>query len=339
MAERGRALKKERAGETEGRKRNRKSRRGRGKEKKEQGRQREEKKEQERQKEGNRKGREKEKRREEKEEKDRMILERLARASRARVEKKKAEYPLERIRGDAFAAAAQERGGDKTGAPAFERALTGKGISFICEVKRASPSKGIIAAEFPYREIAAEYEAAGAAALSVLTEPEYFLGNDRYLREIAAKSRLPVLRKDFTVDEYQIYEAKTLGASAVLLICAILEQERLERFLKIAESVGLSALVEAHDAEEVKRAVQAGAGIIGVNNRNLRDFTVDVSNSLRLRALIPDGVICVSESGICTPEDVEALYRNKTDAVLIGEALMRSPDKKAALAKLAGRCV
>lgn len=267
-----------------------------------------------------------------------MILERLAQASRARAEERKAEISLEQMRERACTAAAKEKADREQETNAFEEALKGPGISFICEIKKASPSKGVIASEFPYTRIAREYEAAGAAALSVLTEPQYFLGSDRYLQEIAAGRNLPVLRKDFTVDEYQIYEAKVLGASAVLLICAILGQEELERFLEIAAGVGLAALVEAHDAQEVRRAVRAGAKIIGVNNRNLRDFTVDVSNSLRLRSLVPDHVLYVSESGIQTPGDVEALYKNGTDAVLIGETLMRSADKGAALARLRSGC-
>lgn len=201
-------------------------------------------------------------------------------------------------------------------------------MSFICEVKKASPSKGIIAEDFPYMQIAGEYEKAGAAAISCLTEPYYFKGSDDYLKEIAAHVQIPVLRKDFTVDEYMIYEAKVFGASAVLLICAILTDEELARFHKIADSLGLSALVEAHTEEEVRRAIASGARIIGVNNRDLKTFKVDINTSTRLRKLVPDDIVYVSESGIRNAEDIAALYKNNTDAVLIGETLMRAPDKK-----------
>lgn len=201
-------------------------------------------------------------------------------------------------------------------------------MSFICEVKKASPSKGIIAEDFPYMQIAGEYEKAGAAAISCLTEPYYFKGSDDYLKEIAEHVQIPVLRKDFTVDEYMIYEAKVLGASAVLLICAILTDEELARFQKIADSLGLSALVEAHTEEEVRRAIASGARIIGVNNRDLKTFKVDINTSTRLRKLVPDDIVYVSESGIRNAEDIAALYKNNTDAVLIGETLMRAPDKK-----------
>ncbi len=258
-----------------------------------------------------------------------MILDEIAEKTRERIAKKKLEIPADMLR-----AKAEEMSAD-TGF-AFERALRGEDIRFICEVKKASPSKGLIAKEFPYLEIAKEYEQAGAAAISVLTEPFYFQGSDGYLREIAGAVGIPVLRKDFTVDEYMIYEAKVLGANAVLLICAILNDGELARYLKLAHSLGLSALVEAHDGEEVRRALSCGARIIGVNNRDLKTFQVDIENSLRLRSLIPDEVIFVSESGMRTPEDIAALRRNGTDAVLIGETLMRSPDKRAALDALRG---
>ena len=219
---------------------------------------------------------------------------------------------------------------------AFETALRKPELSFICECKKASPSKGLIAPEFPYRQIAREYEAAGADCISVLTEPEWFLGSDRYLQEIAREVSLPCLRKDFTVDAYMIYRAKRLGASAILLICAILREEQIRDSLKICDRLGLSALVEAHDEEEVRMALRAGARIIGVNNRNLKDFTVDPENSRRLRELIPPGVLFVSESGVKTPGDVKNLRQRGADAVLIGETLMRAADKKAELARLRG---
>lgn len=258
-----------------------------------------------------------------------MILQEIAEKTRLRVAEEKTALPLSEMK-----KRAQELNPD-TGFP-FKKALSTADISFICEVKRASPSKGIIAEDFPYLDIARDYEAAGAAAISCLTEPFWFKGSDRYLQEIAAAVNIPVLRKDFTVDEYMIYQAKTLGASAVLLICSILSKEQLAEYLEIAHSLGLSALVEAHDEEEVKTAVSVGAGIIGVNNRDLKTFTVDINNSARLRKLVPPEILFVSESGIKTAQDIAALRQNGTNAVLIGETLMRSPDKKAALAQLRG---
>ncbi len=218
----------------------------------------------------------------------------------------------------------------------FARALAREGISFICEVKKASPSKGLIAPDFPYLETAKDYERAGAAAISCLTEPFYFQGQDQYLREIAQAVQIPVLRKDFTVDEYMIYQAKTLGASAVLLICAILDDGQLAAYGQLARELGLSALVEAHDEEEVERALRADARIIGVNNRDLRTFTVDINNSLRLRRLVPPEILFVSESGIRTAEDIRNLRENGTDAVLIGETLMRSKEKERLLREWRG---
>lgn len=218
----------------------------------------------------------------------------------------------------------------------FLQALQKDGMSYICEVKKASPSKGLIASDFPYLAIAKEYEQAGASAISCLTEPFYFQGADQYLREISAVVQIPVLRKDFTVDEYMIYQAKSLGASAVLLICAILDDGELRAYRQLAKELGLDALVEAHDEYEVDRALNLGAEIVGVNNRDLRTFQVDMNNSIRLRKMAPDNVVFVSESGIRTPEDIRLLYENKVDAVLIGETLMRSPDKKAALESLNG---
>ena len=219
---------------------------------------------------------------------------------------------------------------------AFENALKKPDISFICECKKASPSKGLIAPYFPYKEIAAEYEAAGADCISVLTEPKWFLGKDQYLKEIADTVSIPCLRKDFTVDEYMIYEAKLLGASAVLLICSILEESQLGEYMAVCDELGLSALVEAHDEDEVSMALQAGARMIGVNNRNLKDFTVDTENSRRLREQIPPQVLFVSESGVQDADDVRKLRRIGADAVLIGETLMRAPDKMTKLAELRG---
>lgn len=224
-----------------------------------------------------------------------------------------------------------------TGKPfAFEQALKKEDVSFICECKKASPSKGLIAPNFPYLEITKEYETAGADCISVLTEPKWFLGNDEYLKEIAKTVSIPCLRKDFTVDEYQIYQAKVLGASAVLLICSLLTEDQIKDYIRICDNLGLSALVEAHDEQEVQTALNTGARIIGVNNRNLKDFSVDTDNSRRLRELIPPGVLFVSESGVRTAEDVETLRKIGADAVLIGETLMRASDKRAKLAELRG---
>ena len=256
------------------------------------------------------------------------ILDELAAYARARVADAKKETPLEALRKRALSR--------PKGDFAFENALKKPGVSFICECKKASPSKGIIAPDFPYLEIAKEYEAAGADCISVLTEPKWFLGSDRYLEEIALSVSLPCLRKDFTVDAYMIYEAKLLGASAVLLICSILSEEALRQYIGLCDELGRSALVEAHDGEEVGMALRAGARMIGVNNRNLKDFSVDTDLSRRLRALIPPEVIFVSESGVKTPADVELRRETGADAVLVGETLMRAPDKAAKLAELRG---
>lgn len=256
------------------------------------------------------------------------ILDQLAAHARERTEQAKQRVPLEELKQRALAL--------PKGDFAFENALRKPGLSFICECKKASPSKGLIAPNFPYLKIAREYEAAGADCISVLTEPKWFLGSDSYLREIASAVSVPCLRKDFTVDEYMIYEAKLLGASAVLLICSILSEEQIREYLGVCDALGLSALVEAHDEAEVRMALRAGARVIGVNNRNLKDFSVDTENSRRLRALIPSDVLFVSESGVRDAADVETLRGIGADAVLIGEALMRAPDKKAALAALRG---
>lgn len=219
---------------------------------------------------------------------------------------------------------------------AFENALRGEEMAFICECKKASPSKGLISPDFPYLQIARDYEEAGADCISVLTEPKWFLGSDLYLKEIADAVSIPCLRKDFTVDPYMIYEARILGASAVLLICSILNDKDLASYLEICDTLGLSALVEAHDEEEVRTALRAGARIIGVNNRNLKDFSVNADNSRRLRDLVPGHILFVSESGVSGPEDIAVLRRIGADAVLIGEALMRAEDKKKQLARLKG---
>ena len=210
----------------------------------------------------------------------------------------------------------------------FERALRRAGISYIMEIKRASPSKGVIAPNFDYKSIAKEYEDIGAAAISVVTEPDFFKGDDDFLAEIAKIVKIPVLRKDFVVDEYMIYEAKLLGADAVLLICSILDEITLMRCLNLAERLGMSALVEAHSPMQVKKALRVGAKIIGVNNRDLRNFEVDLNNSIELRSMVPENIIFVSESGIKTYDDIKTLEENNVDAVLVGETLMRSHDKR-----------
>ena len=259
---------------------------------------------------------------------DRMsILNEIAARTKERIAEEKFKFPLRELisqQNSDLAKHAEEK-------ISFLEALKKPGMSYICEVKKASPSKGLIAPDFPYLDIAKEYEQAGASAISCLTEPFYFQGADRYLQEISQAVNIPVLRKDFTVDEYMIYQAKAFGASAVLLICAILDNSQLKAFGELAQELGLDALVEAHDQWEVDRALNLGVKIVGVNNRNLHDFTVDMGNSIRLRNMAPADTVFVSESGIKTAEDIRILYENQVDAVLIGETLMRSPDKKAAL--------
>lgn len=248
------------------------------------------------------------------------ILNEIAEDTRKRVESSKKALPLADLK---------KRLGSiqKVSDLPFENALKADGISLICEIKRASPSKGMIAEEFPYLEIAKEYESAGASCISVLTEPRWFKGDVRFLKEISSEVSTPIIRKDFIVDEYMIYEAKLAGASAVLLICSILEDDRIKEYLRICDELNLSALVETHDETEVKRAIDCGARIIGINNRNLRDFTVDINNGIKLRSLIPDGIITVAESGIKDHNDILELQKAGFDAALIGETIMRSKDK------------
>lgn len=260
------------------------------------------------------------------------ILEQLADYARLRVQADREKVPLGELRRRCAEGAVPAR------EPfAFETALKTPGLSFICEIKKASPSKGVISEDFPYLAIAKEYEAAGANCISCLTEPKWFLGSDRIFSEIRAAVDTPMIRKDFTVDEYQLYQAKRMGADAVLLICALLDEETLRRYLVLCDDLGLSALVEAHDEHELKTALSAGARIVGVNNRNLKDFSVDTGNSRRLRVLAPEGVLFVSESGVRSAEDVQALRESGVDAVLIGEALMRAADKKAMLNRFRGK--
>lgn len=256
------------------------------------------------------------------------ILEKLAVHAMKRVQETEKTHSFDKVKSNALAL--------PRGDFAFERALQKPEIAFICECKKASPSKCVIAEDFPYLDIAKAYEAAGADCISVLTEPKWFLGSDAYLQEIAQVVSIPCLRKDFTVSDYQIYEAKLLGAQAVLLICSILTPEQIRKYIRICDVLGISVLVEAHDATEVRTAVNSGARIIGVNNRNLRDFTVDTDNSRKLRELVPDSILFVSESGVKSAEDVRKLRQIGADAVLIGETLMQASDKRAKLSELRG---
>ena len=268
------------------------------------------------------------------------ILGEIAAYTRERIAGEKEKLPLAEVRRRAEELVKSDTSTEtagNTGRHRLYRALAKPGMSYICEVKKASPSKGLIAPYFPYLEIAGEYEEVGASAISCLTEPKWFLGSDQYLEEIAGSVSIPVLRKDFIIDEYMIYGAKAYGAAAILLICAILDDAQLAAYRALADSLGMDVLIEAHDAVEVYRAVRSGASIIGVNNRNLRDFTVDMRNSIRLRQAVTDPMtIFVSESGIKTHQDIEELKRNGIGAVLIGETLMRSDDKKAMLESLNG---
>lgn len=258
-----------------------------------------------------------------------MILDEIAAATKKRVEICKQRISLEEMKEKACSLPV----GD--GFP-FEIPLRGGKAAFICEIKKASPSKGVIAEEFPYVDIAKQYKEAGADSISVLTEPDYFMGSTKYLEEIHKNVDTPLLRKDFTIDEYMIYEAKVTGASAVLLICSLLPEAVLRKWIGLCETLGLSALVEAHDEEEIRSAVRAGARIIGVNNRDLKTFQVDINNCLRLREKVPEDILFVAESGIRTREDIEALEQGGVNGVLIGETLMRSGDKKKTLAELRG---
>lgn len=257
-----------------------------------------------------------------------MILDKLADSSQKRVERQKEVICLEQMK--YISAQIKKKNFE------FEKALRGEGIQYICEVKKASPSKGLIAEHFDYLSIAKEYEKAGASAVSVLTEPEYFKGSDEYLSEISRNITLPIIRKDFVIDEYMIYHAHVMGASAVLLICSLLDTERIKRYINICDDLGLSALVEAHDEIEIDSALKAGARVIGVNNRNLKDFTVDLQNCMRLRTLVPENIAFVAESGIKNREDIIALEKSGVNAVLIGETLMRAENKKKMLDSLRG---
>lgn len=262
------------------------------------------------------------------------ILHEIAEYTKVRTAEEMKAVPVEEVRREAEEIARNK----KADFFKFEKALKEDSpIAFICECKKASPSKGLIAENFPYVDIAKAYEEAGGTAISVLTEPKWFLGSDKYLEEIASSVSIPCLRKDFTIDPYMIYRAKILGAGCVLLICSLLDTEQLKEYINIADSLGLSQIVEAHDEKGIESAMDAGARIIGVNNRNLKDFTVDINNSGRLRAMVPESTLFVAESGIKTREDVKKLEDIGVNAVLIGETLMRSNDKKAMINELKGR--
>lgn len=257
-----------------------------------------------------------------------MILDMLAASAKRRVEAAKSLVPLNSIKKKAFEIA-------KSGQHyCFENSLMHDGVSFICEIKKASPSKGLIAPVFEPEITAREYASAGAAAISVLTEPEYFLGSNEHLTAVKEAMTLPVLRKDFTVSEYQLYESKVIGADAVLLICAILNVDTIRKFLDICDELYMSALVEAHTAAEVETALEAGARIAGVNNRDLNTFEVDFNTCLKLRSLVPNNVLYVAESGIKSREHISLLRDAGVNAALIGETLMRSADITATLADL-----
>ncbi len=257
-----------------------------------------------------------------------MILDKLAQSTEKRVEQEKKNIPLEVVKKQALD---MPKGNFE-----FEKALAKSGINFICEVKKASPSKGIIAEKFPYVDIAKEYEKAGASCISVLTEPEYFKGDKKYLKEISENVSIPLIRKDFVIDEYMIYDGKVHGASCVLLICSLLDEDTIRKYIEICDSLGMSALVEAHDEEEVEKAIKSGARIIGVNNRDLKTFTVDIGNSERLRKLVPEDILFVAESGIKSNVEIERLKKAKVNGVLIGETFMKAENKKQMLDELKG---
>lgn len=257
------------------------------------------------------------------------ILQTIATKTKERIEKQKALHPLEELKQACTKLPINQDF-------PFEQALRKEGLSYICECKKASPSKGLIDEDFNYLHIAKEYEEVGARAISVLTEPEFFLGSDQYLQEIAQEVKIPCLRKDFVVDEYMIYQAKLLGAQAILLIVSLLDTQTLKQYLDLATSLGLSCLVEAHDEVEIKQAIEVGAKIIGVNNRNLRNFQVNVENTLNLRQAIPKEILMVAESGIQNRSDIALLEKAQIDAVLIGETLMKASDRQAKMAELRG---
>lgn len=267
-----------------------------------------------------------------------MILQQIAEETKKRISEEKKICSLLEMKRNAELVGRERRGEPLETPFLFEKTLAVDGFHFICEVKKASPSKGVIAPDFPYLEIAKEYEAAGASCISVLTEPNHFLGRKEYLKEISEAMKIPVLRKDFILDEYQIYEAKVLGADAVLLIVALLNEQKLKHFLTICKELSLTALVETHDESEIQTAVKTGASLIGINNRNLSNFQVDIETCIRLRPYIPKGITVVAESGITTAEDIQNIRAAGIQAVLIGETMMRSKNKYGLLRELRGDC-
>jgi len=256
-----------------------------------------------------------------------MILDDIVADVRLELQKRKKKIPLEEMRKAAFRQPA---------ALDFAPALRGDGIRLIAEVKKASPSRGLIRADFHPVEIARTYAAGGAAAISVLTEPNFFQGSLDYLRDIKKSlgDIIPLLRKDFINDPYQVYEARAYGADALLLIAAILSPAKLSELLSLSHELGMKCLVEVHNEAEVETALKSGAKIIGINNRDLRTFKVDINTTRRLKPLIPEDRIVVSESGIKNRSDVEKIKSWGVDAVLIGEALMASKDIAAAMKEL-----
>ena len=258
-----------------------------------------------------------------------MILDDIIAKQKTRIENEKKEKDIETLKQEVLSLPSSKNF-------FFENSLKNKDFAFICEIKKASPSKGVIVEDFPYTDIAQEYEKAGASAISILTEPHFFKGNDKYLKDVADIVNIPVLRKDFIIDEYQIYQAKLIGADAVLLICAVLDESTLKKFINIATSLKLSCLVETHNEEEIKKALNCNAKIIGINNRDLKTFTVDINTSLKLRKFIPENKILISESGIKTAQDIKMLKDAGFNGALIGESMMLSKDKKQFLSELRG---
>lgn len=249
-----------------------------------------------------------------------MILDDLVAATKQRLVEEKKQVPLIELKQQA------QQIPNRDSQTIINKFLEPK-LHFIGEIKKSSPSKGTIVDDFPYMKIAQEYQDAKIDAISILTEPTYFQGKLAYLKEISKTSNVPLLRKDFTIDPYMIYQAKVAGASLILLIVAILDDEELISYLKLSQKLGLAALVEVHNENELQRALKANAKIIGVNNRNLKDFTVDINNSLKLRPLVPKQIPFITESGIKTSADIKKLKRAQVNGVLIGETFMKAPDR------------
>ena len=249
-----------------------------------------------------------------------MILDDLVTATKKRMAAEKRIYSLEELKQQS------QKAPMKNPQLIVDKLLEPK-LTFIAEIKKASPSKGVIVQDFPYLEIAQEYQANKIDMISVLTEPDYFQGNLKYLQQITQEVDLPVLRKDFTIDSYMIYQAKIAQASLILLIVAILSDGQLKDYLKLAKELGLAAIVEVHDETELKRALRAKSKIIGINNRNLKDFSVNFNNSLKLKKLIPADIPVIAESGIKTKTDIKLLKKAGINGVLIGETFMKAKNK------------